>query len=81
MWEIVRREFIYFWYYFTLQFRQIFGYWVIGMLVGSLISVFFKDKIHNMMRSMKGATIGILGIVLHQSSELRLRFACTERFL
>lgn len=63
MWEIIRRELIYFWYYFDLQFRQIFGYWVIGMLVGSLISVFFKDKIHNMMRSMKGATIGFLGII------------------
>ena len=63
MLEILNREFIYFWYYFTLQFSQIFGYWVAGMLIGSAVSVFFKDKIHGMMRNMKDDGSSIVGIV------------------
>lgn len=61
--EILKREFIYVGYYFVVQFKQIFGYWVVGMIIGSVVSVFFKDKIHNLMREMKGATIGFAGIV------------------
>ena len=61
--EILYRELIYFWYYFTLQFKQIFGYWVIGMIAGSVISVFFKDRIHKVMRQMEGHTYGFAGIV------------------
>ena len=40
---IMKRELIYIWYYFEVQLSQIFWYWVIGMAVGSLISVFAKD--------------------------------------
>ena len=40
---IIKRELIYIWYYFEVQLSQIFWYWVIGMAVGSLISVFAKD--------------------------------------
>jgi hypothetical protein len=29
MLEILRRELIYFWYYFDIQLRQIAGYWVL----------------------------------------------------
>ena len=61
--EFIKTEFIYVAYYFQLQFRQIFGYWVIGMLIGSVVSVFFKDKIHNLMRNMKGGGSSFLGIV------------------
>jgi hypothetical protein len=64
VWEIVQREFIYIWYYFSVQLRQIFGYWVIGMIIGSVVSVFFKDKIHNVMRNMKGDGSSFAGIVL-----------------
>ena len=35
---ILRREFIYIWYYFSVQFEQIFGYWVLGMLIGSMLA-------------------------------------------
>ena len=61
--DVIKSEFIYIAYYFQLQFRQIFGYWVIGMLIGSVVSVFFKDKIHNLMRNMKGGGTGFWGIV------------------
>ncbi len=64
MTKIVKREFIYIWYYFSVQFRQIFGYWVIGMLIGSFISVFFKDRIHQAMRDLKSDGGNFAGIVL-----------------
>ncbi|MBR4759976.1 MAG: permease [Lachnospiraceae bacterium] len=63
MMEILRRELIYFWYYFTLQLSQIFWYWIIGMAAGSLVSVFFKDRIHALMRGMKKTRHGVIGII------------------
>ena len=60
---VLRREFIYIWYYFEIQFRQIFWYWVIGILIGSCISVFVKDHIHGLFRRMNGSRFGILGLV------------------
>lgn len=63
MFEILRREIIYIWYYFMVQLRQIFLYWVLGMVIGSIISVFFKDKIHNLMRNMKSDGSSIIGII------------------
>ncbi len=63
IWEIIRREFLYVGYYFLVQLKQIFGYWVVGMIIGSVVSVFFKDKIHNLMRNMKGLRVGFAGIL------------------
>lgn len=63
MFDVIKREFIYVGYYFLVQFRQIFLYWVIGMVIGSIISVFFKDKIHNHMRNMKSDGSSIIGII------------------
>ena len=63
LWEIIRRESVYLWYYFDIQFRQIFLYWAVGITVGSCISVFLKDRIHGMLRKMGDAKLGILGVV------------------
>ncbi len=60
---ILKTEFIYFWYYFTLQFSQIFWYWVAGMIIGSVVSVFFKDRIHALMRNMKSDGSSIPGMI------------------
>ena len=62
MLELIHREAVYLWYYFSLQFQQIFGYWVLGMMLGSVISVFVKDHIHGLFRSMQGKRLGVLGI-------------------
>jgi uncharacterized membrane protein YraQ (UPF0718 family) len=48
------RELIYFWYYFSIQFRQILRYWIFGMALGSLISVFGKEKIHLLFAALAG---------------------------
>lgn len=61
--DILRREFVYLWYYFDVQLRQIFGYWVLGILLGSCVSVFLKDRIHGMLRAMSKSRMGIMGIV------------------
>ncbi len=60
---ILRRELIYIWYYFEIQFRQIFWYWILGMLIGSFISVFAKDKIHGIFAGMKDKKWGLFGII------------------
>lgn len=61
--DILHREFVYLWYYFDVQLRQIFGYWVLGILLGSCVSVFLKDRIHGMLRAMSKSRMGIMGIV------------------
>ncbi|MBR3393631.1 MAG: permease [Firmicutes bacterium] len=63
LFSIIRRELVYIWYYFDLQLRQIFWYWVLGMAIGSLISVFAKDKIHGLFERMQGKKLGLLGII------------------
>lgn len=63
MLDVLRREGIYLWYYFSIQLEQIWGYWVLGMVLGSVISVFAKDHIHSLFCSMHGKRLGVLGIV------------------
>ncbi len=63
MFLILRRELIYLWYYFSVQLEQIFPYWVLGMVLGSAISVFAKDSIHNLFRSIQGKRLGALGVI------------------
>lgn len=61
--EILHREFVYLWYYFDVQLRQIFWYWVLGIVLGSCVSVFLKDKIHGLLRSMSESRMGLVGII------------------
>lgn len=61
--EILRREGIYFWYYFSIQFEQIFMYWVLGILIGSFISVFGKAKIHSLLVLINRKKLGLLGLI------------------
>ena len=63
MLDILRREAVYIWYYFDLQFRQIFWYWVLGMAIGSAVSVFAKNRIHSLFARMRGTGWGLFGIV------------------
>ena len=63
MLDILRREAIYLWYYFSVQLEQIFGYWVLGMVLGSAISVFAKDKLHGLFQALCGKRLGALGVI------------------
>ena len=62
MLDILRREAVYLWYYFDLQLRQIVGYWALGMVIGSLVSVFLKERVHNAFRSLGDRRLGVLGV-------------------
>ena len=61
--EVLKREFIYIWYYFEVQLSQIFWYWIIGMAIGSFVSVFAKDGIHKLFSKMNGKRFGLFGII------------------
>ena len=61
--DVLRREIVYLWYYFDLQLRQIFWYWVLGLAVGSAVSVFAKDRIHGLFARMRETKWGLLGVV------------------
>ena len=63
MTDVLSRELIYIWYYFDVQLHQIFWYWVIGMAIGSLVSVFAKDEIHHLLAGMETSQWGIAGIL------------------
>lgn len=61
--EIIRREFVYISHYFMIQIRQIAGYWILGMIIGSLVSVFAKDAIHGAFDRIRDKKWGVWGIV------------------
>lgn len=63
MLEIIRREAVYLWYYFSVQLEQLLPYWVLGMVLGSAVSVFLKDRIHNTFRALGEKKLGVLGVV------------------
>ena len=75
--RILHREFVYVWYYFILQLRQIAGYWILGMVVGSLVSVFAKDAIHGAFDRIRDKKWGLWGVVPARSP-LRRPFRGTE---
>lgn len=62
--SVLKRESIYIWYYFSLQLRQILPYWILGMVIGSVISVFVKDRIHGAVQKMGAHKLGVFGIVI-----------------
>jgi uncharacterized membrane protein YraQ (UPF0718 family) len=51
--EILKREFIYAAYYFEIQFRQIFFYWILEILIGSADLVFVKKKSAEFFRTSR----------------------------
>ena len=61
--DILRRELIYIWYYFSVQLEQIFQWWVLGMVLGSAISVFGKNKIHKAFSALGSKKTGVLGLI------------------
>ncbi len=63
LWRVLHREYVYILYYFEVQLRQIFLYWVIGMGIGSAVSVFAKERIHGLFAGMQDKRWGLAGIV------------------
>lgn len=61
MLKVISREAVYLWYYFSVQLEQLLPYWVLGMVLGSVVSVFLKDRIHNTFRALGEKKLGVLG--------------------
>lgn len=61
--EIIQREYIYLRYYFILQLRQIAQYWALGIILGSVISVFAKEHIHKLFYKLGDKKLGVLGVI------------------
>ena len=49
--------------YCEIQFRQIALYWALGILIGSAVSVFAKDKIHSVMARLQDESLGAAGLI------------------
>ena len=63
LFEILRRELVYLAYYCEIQFRQIAPYWALGMVIGSLVSVFAKDAIHQCFDAIRDKKWGVWGVI------------------
>lgn len=63
MLDTLRREWVYLWYYLTVQMEQIVPYWLAGILIGSVISVFGKGKIHAAFSRVGRRKLGVLGLI------------------
>jgi uncharacterized membrane protein YraQ (UPF0718 family) len=59
---LLKREFIYFWYYFSILLQQLAPYWALGMILGSAVSVFGKERIHRLL-STQDKKMGALGLI------------------
>ena len=62
--KILYREFVYLAYYFEIQFTQIAGYYLFGIVSGSLISVFLKKRILSAMEAVGRYSDGFPALVL-----------------
>lgn len=61
--ETIKTEFIYVAYYFEIQLRQIILYWALGIVIGSAVSVFAKEKIHSAVKMISEEKYGVFGII------------------
>ncbi len=62
--DILYREFVYLSYYLEVQLRQILGWYLFGIIAGSLISVFLKDRILSAMKAVGKHTDNLISIML-----------------
>ena len=63
VWDWLHREAVYLWYYLDIQLRQIVPYWVLGIVLGSAVSVFGKKYIHGAFAKLGQRKMGWLGVI------------------
>ena len=59
----IEREAVYLWYYLDIQIRQIAPYWAMGIVLGSVVSVFGKKAIHGAFAKIGRRRTGWLGVI------------------
>ena len=63
MLELLRWEFNFFSFNFLFLLSQIAGFWIFGMVTGSFVSVFSKNKLHSMFVTMRDKELGLFGLI------------------
>jgi len=61
--DVIERESVYLWYYFSIQLQQIIGYWALGTVIGSVISVFGKERIARLFGALQSRKLGVFGLI------------------
>lgn len=61
--EALQREWVYLWYYVTVLLEQIVPYYLLGILIGSVVSVFGKRYIHGTFARLGSGKPGVLGVI------------------
>ncbi len=59
----LQREAVYLWYYLSLQLEQIAPYWLLGIVIGSAVSVFGRRYIHGAFAKLGKQKMGVLGVI------------------
>lgn len=60
---MLRRELIFFWYYFSIQLEQIAPYWALGIVLGSLVSVLGKAAVLGGFAGLRASRLGAWGVI------------------
>ncbi|MDD2648497.1 MAG: permease [Eubacteriales bacterium] len=63
IWNWLSREAVYLWYYLSIQIEQIAPYWLIGIIIGSAVSVFGRRYIHGAFEKLGKRKMGVLGVI------------------
>lgn len=61
--DTLERELIYLGYYLSVQIRFIVPYWALGILIGSTVSVFGKQRFNSLFVRLENSTPGRFGII------------------
>lgn len=59
----ISREAVYLFYYLSAQMEQIAPYWALGIVLGSVVSVFGKERIHSFLLALQDRHLGLFGII------------------
>lgn len=59
----LQREAVYLWYYLSLQIEQLAPYWLLGIALGSVVSVFGRRYIHGAFAKLGTRKMGVLGVI------------------
>jgi len=63
MLETLKTELLYLWYYCWIQISQLWLYWLLGILIGSAVSVFGKEKLKRAVLRLQEQSFGLWGVV------------------
>lgn len=61
--DLIKHESVYRAYYLGVQIELIAQYWALGILIGSIISVFGKNEINRLFLQTKRIRMGVFGLV------------------